>query len=59
MLLNKLEKAVAWSHLTESELRQLHRQFGHLLVQRLVQVLQRAGHKTDTKYIKYLTKYCH
>src|ERR1700716_1637855 len=59
MLLNKLEEAVAWSHLTESELRQLHRRFGHPSVQRLVRVLQRAGHEADTKYIKYLTKYCH
>jgi hypothetical protein len=39
MLLNKLEETVAWSHLTESELRQLHRRFGHLLVQRLVRIL--------------------
>jgi hypothetical protein len=36
MLLNKLEEAVAWSHLTELELRQLYQRFGHLLVQRLV-----------------------
>jgi hypothetical protein len=36
MLLNKLEEAVAWSYLTESELRQLYRRFGHSSVQRLV-----------------------
>jgi hypothetical protein len=59
MLLNKLEETVAWSHLTESELRQLHRRFGHPSVRRLSRVLQRAGHEADTKYIKYLTKYCH
>jgi hypothetical protein len=59
MLLNKLEEAVTWSHLTESELRQLHQRFRHSSVQRLVRVLQRAGHEADTKYIKYLTKYCH
>ena len=34
--------------LTEIELRQLHRRFGHPSVQRLANVLQRAGHDVDT-----------
>jgi hypothetical protein len=59
MLLDKLEETLAWSHLTEPELRQLHRRFGHPSVRRLIRVLQRAGHEVDTKYIKHLTKFCH
>ena len=58
MLLNKPEETLAWSHLTESELRQLHRRFGHPSVQRLVNVLQRAGHDVDTALLKAITKYC-
>jgi len=59
LLLHQLEKSVAWSHLTESELRQLHRRFGHPSVRRLLQVLQRAGHEVEVKMIEHLTKYCH
>ena len=39
LLLQQPEKSVAWSHLTESELRQLHRRFGHPSVHRLLRVL--------------------
>lgn len=59
LLLHQLEKSVAWSHLTESELRQLHRRFGHPSVHRLLRVLQRAGHEVEVKAIEHLTKYCH
>ena len=59
MLLHQPEQSLAWSHLTESELHQLHRRFGHPSVRRLVRVLERAGHDVDTKYIQHLTKYCH
>ena len=58
MLLNKPEETLAWSHLTETELRQLHRRFGHPSVQRLVTVLQRAGHEVDSEILKAVTKYC-
>jgi len=59
LLLHQLEKSVAWSHLTESELRQLHRRFGHPSVHRLLRVLQRAGHEVEVKAIEHLIKYCH
>ena len=59
MLLHQLEQSIAWSHLTESELRQLHRRFGHPSVQRLHKVLQRAGHNVKSSAIKELTKKCH
>ena len=45
--------------MTESELRQLHRRFGHPSVHRLLRVLQRAGHGVEVKAIGHLTKYCH
>ena len=55
-----LEQSVAWSHLTELELRQLHRRFGHPSVRRLHKLLQRAGYdlKVDRKAIEHLTKFC-
>jgi hypothetical protein len=59
LLLSQPEKSIAWNHLTEPELRQLHRRFGHPSVRRLLRVLQRAGHKVEVKIIKHLTKYCH
>jgi hypothetical protein len=43
MLLHK-EEAIAYSYLTEIELKQLHCRFGHLSVQRLAKVLERAGY---------------
>lgn len=59
MLLHQLEQSLAWSHLTETELRQLHRRFGHPSVRRLLKVLQRAGYDVNAKHIQHLTKYCH
>lgn len=49
----------AQSFLTEEELRQLHRRFGHPSVRRLIRVLQRSGHDFDTKFLERLTTYCH
>jgi hypothetical protein len=59
MLLHQPEQSLAWSHLTESELRQLHQRFGHPLVQHLMRVLEQAGHDVNTKHIQRLTKYYH
>lgn len=59
MLLDQLEESLAWSYLTETELHQLHRRFGHPSVQRLTNILQRAGHEVDTEILKKLTKFCH
>jgi len=59
MLLNRMEEAMAYSHLTEAELRQLHRRFGHPSVRRFSQVLERAGQQIDTETLKTITKYCH
>jgi hypothetical protein len=59
MLLQRQEEALAWSHLTETELRQLHRRFGHPSVRRLVDILQRAGHGVEQRAVEHLNKYCH
>ena len=59
MLLNEPEYTIAHSHLTTSELSQLHRRFGHPSVQRLAKILGRAGHNVDFPAIKHLTKFCH
>ena len=59
MLLHQPEHSIAWSHLTEAELRQLHKRFGHPSVQRLTKVLRQAGHEVNSEAVKYLTKYCH
>jgi hypothetical protein len=53
MLLHHPEEALAWSHPTETELRQLHRRFGHPSVQRLIRVLQRAGHEVEQRAIEH------
>lgn len=50
---------IAECHLTEVELRQLHRRFGHPSARRLSRLLQRSGHEFDTKILKRLTKFCH
>lgn len=42
-------------HLTELELRQLPRRFGHPSVKRSSKLLQRSGHEVDTAAIKRLT----
>ena len=56
-----LEKTIAGGHhLTEPELRQLHRRFGHPSIQRLADVLRRAGHDDVNKdVLAKLTKSCH
>ncbi|RKF77029.1 hypothetical protein GcC1_067032 [Golovinomyces cichoracearum] len=48
------------NYLSESELRQLHRRFGHPSVNRLVRTLERAGH-SDPKHrpiLNYINKFC-
>ena len=47
-------------YLTDIELRQLHRRFGHPSVERLKRILDRAGHDDDSnrKTLEYITRYC-
>lgn len=45
--------------LTDTELRRLHRRFGHPSVGRLHKLLTRAGHDADTEALEYITKFCH
>lgn len=52
------EASVAF-HLTETQLRQLHRRFGHPSVNRLSQILMKVGHEFDGDLLKHLTAICH
>lgn len=52
------EKALGYSHLTEGELRRLHRRFGHPSVHRLRRLLTRAGHETDIKALEAIERIC-
>ncbi|KAI0999859.1 hypothetical protein K3495_g8335 [Podosphaera aphanis] len=61
-LLHDLEKAVVHSQmLMETELRQIHRRFGHPSVGRLHKILSKAGHGSDSLFgsIEAITKFCH
>jgi hypothetical protein len=47
------------SSLTDTELRRLHRRFGHPAMERLHWVLERAGYNdVNKRSIEYITKYC-
>lgn len=46
------------SYLTETELRRLHRRFGHPSVRRLREILERSGHDSNPHVLQRLTKYC-
>ena len=60
LLLDQQEKSVVWCHLTETELRQLHRRFGHPSADRMYKILTRAGHDDiDKKVTERLTQFCH
>ena len=43
----------------ETEIRRLHRRFGHFSMQRFYQILDRAGHEMNQRIIQRLIKYCH
>ncbi|RAL62549.1 hypothetical protein DID88_004400 [Monilinia fructigena] len=45
-------------YLTDVDLRQLHRRFGHPSARKFHKVLQRAGYDESHSAIKHLTKYC-
>ncbi|KAF2022610.1 hypothetical protein EK21DRAFT_119577 [Setomelanomma holmii] len=56
--LNKKERATVF--LTETELRRLHRRFGHPAVMRLAKLLKDAGHNDfEERTLKEVTKFCH
>lgn len=56
--LGKAESARVF--LTETELRRLHRRFGHPATDRLYKMLKRAGHKdVEEQALKEVRKFCH
>ena len=55
-----METTAASCHLTETELRQLHRRFGHPAADRLYKVLSRAGcDDIDEQAMQRINKFCH
>ena len=59
MLLQQKERIISWNHLTEAELRQLHRRFGHPSIDRLGKVIRLAGHDVSYQAMEKITKHCH
>src|ERR1700712_5218527 len=59
LLLHPPEHGIAYCHLTENELRRLHRRFGHPSVGRLARLLKRSGHEFKMDALKHLTRVCH
>jgi len=58
MLLYNIKQAIAYSHLTEIELKQLYRRFRHPFIRRLVKVLDKAGYTdVNSRIIERLTKF--
>lgn len=53
------EEAMAFHHMTEKELRGLHRRFGHPSTRKLRNVLDAAGHTYKQNLIENIMKYCH
>jgi hypothetical protein len=49
----------ATSFFTETELRRLHRRFGHPRTERLHRLLTTAGHDTDATVLDEIRKFCH
>jgi hypothetical protein len=59
-LLGNAETTAVYYHLTETELRQLHRRFGHSAAERFCRVLARAGYEDiNESVIAKIGKYCH
>jgi hypothetical protein len=55
-----LPETLAYCHLSEHELRRLHRRFGHPSAGRLITLLGRAGYSDiQPQLVKHLTRICH
>jgi hypothetical protein len=60
LLLDEQKSTIIYCHLTEIELRQLHRRFGHSAADRLYKILNRAGYDNiDETVIAKINKYYH
>jgi hypothetical protein len=58
--LDDLESIIAYCHLTENELRQLYRRFGHPAAERLYKVLTKAGYDdVEESVLARINKFCH
>jgi hypothetical protein len=60
LLFDDCEAAVAYCHLTEGELRQLYRRFGHPAAERLYKMLSQAGYDDiNEAVVSQINKCCH
>lgn len=57
-LVNDYTDVFPVGQLTEQQLRQLHRRFGHPSASRLGNLLRKTNHGFDVQMIRHLTKYC-
>ena len=53
------EEGMIDCHLTEQELRQIHRRLGHPSVPRLAKVLELSGNDVEVDVLKEIAKFCH
>ncbi|KDN62827.1 putative conserved hypothetical protein [Colletotrichum sublineola] len=56
---NTIVPSIAWHHLTNAKLRQVHRRFGHPSVQRLHKVLQQSGNKVEISALRKIARVYH
>lgn len=49
---------IFYCHLTEVEIRRLHRRFGHSAAARFYNLLQRAGYEVNFEELQRLTRHC-
>ncbi|KAI0998773.1 hypothetical protein K3495_g9424 [Podosphaera aphanis] len=59
LLLNNNQYSITFCHLTETELRQIHRRFGHPSVRKLSDLLLRADEEFDASILHKISKLCH
>lgn len=58
-LLLDIQTSITSSHLTETELRQLHRRFGHPSIRKFSDLLTRAEQNFERGTLERIAKYCH
>ncbi|KAI1002437.1 hypothetical protein K3495_g5767 [Podosphaera aphanis] len=59
LMLDNQQYSIKICHLTEIEVRQIHRRFGHPSVRKLSELLLRAGEDFDAKILHKSSKLCH
>lgn len=58
LLLDNSQYSITFCHLTETELRQIHRRFGHPSVRKLSDLLLKANEDFDADALRKITNFC-